>query len=42
MFMAEMESPLLTAGHDLDTLREELPVEVASGDQQYTLLNSQR
>jgi DNA/RNA-binding domain of Phe-tRNA-synthetase-like protein len=41
MFMAELESQLLTAGHDLDTLALPVSVEVASGDERYILLNGQ-
>jgi DNA/RNA-binding domain of Phe-tRNA-synthetase-like protein len=42
MFMAELESLLLTAGHDLDSLRGELTAEVASGEESYTLLGGQQ
>ncbi len=42
MFMAELDSLLLTAGHDLAALRGELSAEVASGEQTYTLLNGQQ
>jgi DNA/RNA-binding domain of Phe-tRNA-synthetase-like protein len=42
MFMAELESLLLTAGHDLDALRGELTAEVASGEETYTLLGGQQ
>lgn len=38
MFMAEMKNLLLTAGHDLDTLRLPLTLDVASGTESYTLL----
>jgi DNA/RNA-binding domain of Phe-tRNA-synthetase-like protein len=38
MFMAELEDLLLTAGHDLDTLRLPLTLDVAKGDETYTLL----
>jgi DNA/RNA-binding domain of Phe-tRNA-synthetase-like protein len=41
MFMAEMEDYLLTAGHDLDTLRLPLTLEVAKGDEVYTLLRGE-
>jgi DNA/RNA-binding domain of Phe-tRNA-synthetase-like protein len=39
MFMAELKNQLLTAGHDLDSLREPLRLDVARGDERYTLLN---
>jgi DNA/RNA-binding domain of Phe-tRNA-synthetase-like protein len=39
MFMAELKNQLLTAGHDLDALREPLQLDVARGDERYTLLN---
>ena len=39
MFMAELKNGLLTAGHDLDTLRQPLRLDVAHGDEAYTLLN---
>jgi DNA/RNA-binding domain of Phe-tRNA-synthetase-like protein len=38
MFMAELEHHLLTAGHDLDTLRLPLRLDVAEGHERYTLL----
>jgi DNA/RNA-binding domain of Phe-tRNA-synthetase-like protein len=38
MFMAEMEDLLLTAGHDLDSLRLPLTLNVARGVESYTLL----
>jgi DNA/RNA-binding domain of Phe-tRNA-synthetase-like protein len=38
MFMAEVNSLLLTAGHDLDTLRLPLTLDVAQGAETYTLL----
>jgi DNA/RNA-binding domain of Phe-tRNA-synthetase-like protein len=38
MFMAELEDLLLTAGHDLDVLRLPLTLDVARGDESYTLL----
>ena len=38
MFMAEMQDLLLTAGHDLDTLRLPLTLDVATGNETYTLL----
>ena len=39
MFMAELKNQMLTAGHDLETLREPLRLDVAHGDEVYTLLN---
>ncbi len=39
MFMAELKNQLLTAGHDLDALREPLRLDVAKGGEHYTLLN---
>src|SRR5574341_1120319 len=39
MFMAELKNQLLTAGHDLDALREPLQLDVAKGSEHYTLLN---
>ncbi len=38
MFMAEMQDLLLTAGHDLDALQLPLKLDVATGNEQYTLL----
>jgi len=38
MFMAEMDTLLLTAGHDLDTLQLPLTLDVTPGDETYTLL----
>lgn len=42
MFMAELENLLLTAGHDLDSLRGGLRAGVASGEETYTLLGGQQ
>jgi DNA/RNA-binding domain of Phe-tRNA-synthetase-like protein len=39
MFMAELKNQMLTAGHDLDSLRQPLRLDVAQGDEAYTLLN---
>jgi DNA/RNA-binding domain of Phe-tRNA-synthetase-like protein len=39
MFMAELEHQLLTAGHDADALALPVTVDVAGGDERYTLLN---
>lgn len=41
MFMAEMQDMLLTAGHDLDTLKLPLRLDVATGSEQYTLLRGE-
>ena len=41
MFMAEMQDLLLTAGHDLDTLQLPFVLDVAAGDEQYTLLRGE-
>ena len=38
MFMAEMKNMLLTAGHDLDTLRLPLLLDVSKGTESYTLM----
>jgi DNA/RNA-binding domain of Phe-tRNA-synthetase-like protein len=41
MFMAEMQDLLLTAGHDLDTLHLPLRLDVATGNEKYTLLRGE-
>jgi len=41
MFMAELESQLLTAGHDLDLIQLPVSIEVSRGDERYILLNGQ-
>ena len=41
MFMAEMKDLLLTAGHDLDTLQLPLTLDVATGNETYTLLRGE-
>ena len=41
MFMAEMEHLLLTAGHDLDALHLPLTLDVAPGEESYTLLRGE-
>jgi DNA/RNA-binding domain of Phe-tRNA-synthetase-like protein len=41
MFMAEIEDLLLTAGHDLDTLRLPVKLDVTKGDETYTLMRGQ-
>lgn len=38
MFIAEMQDLLLTAGHDLDALHLPLTLDVAAGNERYTLL----
>jgi DNA/RNA-binding domain of Phe-tRNA-synthetase-like protein len=38
MFMAELDTLLLTAGHDLDSVRLPLTLDVAQGNESYTLL----
>jgi DNA/RNA-binding domain of Phe-tRNA-synthetase-like protein len=38
MFMAELEDLLLTAGHDLEVIQQPLRLDVAQGEEQYTLL----
>jgi len=38
MFMAEMDNMLLTAGHDLETVRPPLTLDVAKGIESYILL----
>src|SRR5512141_2203553 len=41
MFMAEVKDLLLTAGHDLDSLHVPLTLDVAQGEERYTLLRGQ-
>ncbi len=41
MFMAEMDTLLLTAGHDLDKVRLPLTLEVAQGSESYVLLRGE-
>ncbi len=41
MFMAEMDGLLLTAGHDLDVLQLPLTLDVATGEETYTLLRGE-
>lgn len=41
MFMAELQDLLLTAGHDLSALRLPLTLDVAKGDETYTLLRGE-
>jgi DNA/RNA-binding domain of Phe-tRNA-synthetase-like protein len=42
MFMAELEDLMLTAGHDLDALQGDPRVEVASGAEEYIMMNGQQ
>ena len=39
MFMAELKNGLLTAGHDLQQLRQPLSLQVATGEEAYVLIN---
>jgi DNA/RNA-binding domain of Phe-tRNA-synthetase-like protein len=41
MFMAELKNLLLTAGHDLDKIQPPVRLDVASGNERYTLLRGQ-
>jgi DNA/RNA-binding domain of Phe-tRNA-synthetase-like protein len=41
MFMAEMQDMLLTAGHDLEAVHLPLTLDVARGDERYTLLRGE-
>jgi DNA/RNA-binding domain of Phe-tRNA-synthetase-like protein len=41
MFMAEMNNLLLTAGHDLDTVRTPVTLDAARGTESYTLLRGE-
>lgn len=41
MFMAEIQDMLLTAGHDLDRLQLPLTLDVATGNEKYTLLRGE-
>jgi DNA/RNA-binding domain of Phe-tRNA-synthetase-like protein len=41
MFMAEMNNLLLTAGHDLDTVRLPVTLDAARGSESYTLLRGE-
>ena len=41
MFMAELESLLLTAGHDLDSLQGDVTLDVSTGRELYTLMRGQ-
>lgn len=42
MFTAELKSQLLTAGHDLDAIEAPVTLDVATGQETYTLLNGQK
>jgi DNA/RNA-binding domain of Phe-tRNA-synthetase-like protein len=41
MFMAELDSLLLTAGHDLDVVQSPTGVDVADGSERYVTMNGQ-
>lgn len=41
MFMAEIKNMLLTAGHDLDVLQLPVRMDVAKGDERYTMMRGQ-
>jgi DNA/RNA-binding domain of Phe-tRNA-synthetase-like protein len=41
MFMAELKNLLLTAGHDLDSVRGDVAVDVATGNETYLTLSEQ-
>lgn len=41
MFMAEIKNAILTAGHDLDQLKPPITLDIATGNEQYTLLRGQ-
>jgi DNA/RNA-binding domain of Phe-tRNA-synthetase-like protein len=41
MFMAELNSQLLTAGHDLDSLRPPVTLDVSSGRERYVLMRGE-
>ena len=42
MFMAELKNQLLTAGHEMAAIRPPVTVDVATGDERYTLLNGKQ
>ena len=42
MFMAELRNMLLTAGHDLDAVKEPITLDVATGEETYIRLNSEK
>ena len=39
MFMAELKNLLLTAGHDLEVVRQPVTLDVSKGGERYTILN---
>jgi len=41
MFMAELKNQLLTAGHDMDTIKLPIRVDLSQGSERYILLNGQ-
>ena len=41
MFMAELDTLLLTAGHDLDQISGQITLDSAAGDETYTLINGE-
>ena len=41
MFMAELKNQLLTAGHDLDRIQQPIRLDIARGDELYTLLRGE-
>lgn len=41
MFMAEVKNMLLTAGHDLDTVKIPLTLDISNGTEQYTLIRGE-
>lgn len=41
MFMAELKNIMLTAGHDLDKLKDTIEVNLAKGTEEYTKINNQ-
>ena len=42
MFMAELKNLLLTAGHDLDSVRGEIALDVATGSETYLMLSGEQ
>lgn len=42
MFMAELKNLLLTAGHDLETVQPPVVLDVAAGNETYTVLSGQQ
>ena len=42
MFMAELKNGLLTAGHDLQSLRQPLTLQGATGEEEYVLINGKK